>query len=535
MRAAIYARYSSDLQSERSIDDQVALCRKRAETEDWKVCDVFTDYALSGATMERPGLRALIDAARASRCDVVLAESLDRLSRDQEDIAGLYKRLTAWGVAIVTLSEGAVSELHIGLKGTMNALFLKDLAAKSLRGQLGKARAGYAAGGIAYGYEVVREFDDKGELVRGKRRIVDEYAQVIRRIFSEFATGRSSLAIAKGLNADGIPSPRGGQWNPSTIYGHRKRGVGIICNPIYVGRQVFNRHSFLRDPDTGSRKARRKSESDWVEADVPELAIIDPGLWEQAQARIQANPEMRPERHRRPKRLFSGLIYCGDCGGPITIVNKTRYGCAAARQKGTCNNKRTMEASAIEQRILGGLKDRLLEQDLVQTYLEEYHSELQRLQKEHRRNRRAAERERADIKGQIDRLVTSIAKGTAKDVEAVCDKLRNLEGRLRQLEAAPTLEPSTVQWHPNAVDLYKLKVADLAASLNADPLSREEAVKALRGLIDRIVAKSLPAPGQFDLELHGHLAAALNMARHVNDGGEEGIRTLDTAFDRITV
>jgi DNA invertase Pin-like site-specific DNA recombinase len=85
--------------------------------------------------MERPGLRALIEVARAGKIDLVLTEGLDRLSRDQEDIAGLYKRLTAWQVGMVTLSEGRVSELHIGLKGTMNALFLKDLAAKSLRGQ----------------------------------------------------------------------------------------------------------------------------------------------------------------------------------------------------------------------------------------------------------------------------------------------------------------------------------------------------------------------------------------------------------------
>ncbi|MGD9866564.1 MAG: recombinase family protein [Hyphomicrobiales bacterium] len=98
LRAAIYARYSSDLQSARSIDDQVALCRQRAESEGWDVLEVFADYALSGATMDRPGLRGAVDAARATRFDILLSESLDRLSRDQEDIAGVYKRLTAWGL-----------------------------------------------------------------------------------------------------------------------------------------------------------------------------------------------------------------------------------------------------------------------------------------------------------------------------------------------------------------------------------------------------------------------------------------------------
>ena len=101
-RAVIYARYSSELQSERSIEDQVALCRQKAEREDWKFVEAFSDYALSGASLARPGLQALIEQARDGGFDLLLTESLDRLSRDQEDIAGLYKRLSAWQVEIVT-------------------------------------------------------------------------------------------------------------------------------------------------------------------------------------------------------------------------------------------------------------------------------------------------------------------------------------------------------------------------------------------------------------------------------------------------
>ena len=64
----------------------------------------------------------------------MVAEALDRVSRDQADVAILYKHLKFAGVMIVTLSEGEINELHVGLKGTMNALFLKDLAAKTRRG-----------------------------------------------------------------------------------------------------------------------------------------------------------------------------------------------------------------------------------------------------------------------------------------------------------------------------------------------------------------------------------------------------------------
>jgi DNA invertase Pin-like site-specific DNA recombinase len=519
MRAAIYARYSSELQSEHSIEDQLAICRNRAAAEGWVIVETYTDYALSGATMERPGIRELVNAARTSQFDLVLTESLDRLSRDQEDIAGLYKRLTAWQVKIITLSEGEVSELHIGLKGTMNALFLKDLAAKSLRGQLGKARSGLAAGGIPYGYKVVKEFGPDGELIRGKRKIVAENAVVVRRIFEEFAAGRSAVAIAKGLNAEAISAPRGGTWNPSTIHGHRGRGVGILHNPLYRGRQVFNRHAFVRDPDTGTRRARMKDRTEWVETPVPELAIVDDDLWQRVHDRLASIPERPPEKHRRPKRLFSGLIECGKCGGQMTIAYRDRYGCSGARQKGICDNKRTMAAPEVETRILSGLRESMMQPEMVKAFIEEFHAELQRRQRGMRLKRRSAERERNDFEAQIERLVDAIADGSASNVAAIGDKLRALEEQLSKLASPPDDNAIAFEWHPNAVELYKRKIDDLQATLNRDDLVREEATVALRGLVDKIIANPGAKRGQFELELHGHLAAAINMGKHGSGGG----------------
>jgi DNA invertase Pin-like site-specific DNA recombinase len=94
--------------------------------------------------------------ALAGKFAIVLAEALDRLSRDQEDIAGVYKRLRFAGVSIITLSEGEIGDLHIGLKGTMNAIFLKDLADKTRRGLRGRVEVGKSGGGNSYGYDVVK-------------------------------------------------------------------------------------------------------------------------------------------------------------------------------------------------------------------------------------------------------------------------------------------------------------------------------------------------------------------------------------------
>jgi site-specific DNA recombinase len=163
MRATIYARFSSDLQREQSIEDQIRVCRQRIDREGWTLVATYCDRASSGASRLRPGYQRLLEDARACAFDVIVAEALDRLSRDQEDVAALYKQLRFHGVRILTLAEGEISELHVGLKGTMNALFLKDLAAKTHRGLEGRVREGRSGGGLCYGYDVVREHDARDE------------------------------------------------------------------------------------------------------------------------------------------------------------------------------------------------------------------------------------------------------------------------------------------------------------------------------------------------------------------------------------
>jgi site-specific DNA recombinase len=142
MRVAIYARFSSDLQDVRSITDQVAAARDHATRQGWRVVAEFSDAAISGASLHnRPGLLDLLVAAQAQQFDAVLTESIDRLSRDLEDIAGLHKRLAYWGVKIVTLADGEVGKLHVGLKGIIASIYLDDLAQKTRRGQVGRVRA----------------------------------------------------------------------------------------------------------------------------------------------------------------------------------------------------------------------------------------------------------------------------------------------------------------------------------------------------------------------------------------------------------
>src|SRR5580700_2968975 len=150
MKGVVYARFSSDLQREASIEDQIRLCRERIEEQGWQYLQAYADRGVSGATTLRPAYQRLLEDARAGQFDIVVAEALDRLSRDQEDVAGLLKRLRFAGVRLFTLAEGEINELHIGMRGTMNALFLQDLAKKVRRGLSGRILEGRSGGGLCF-------------------------------------------------------------------------------------------------------------------------------------------------------------------------------------------------------------------------------------------------------------------------------------------------------------------------------------------------------------------------------------------------
>jgi hypothetical protein len=114
---------------------------------------------------------------------------------------------------------------------------------------------GKSAGGLSYGYGVVKTLTD-ATVTTSEREIVPEDARVVDRIFREFVAGVSPKRIAKSLNRENVAGPFGGAWSPSTIYGNAKRGTGILNNELYVGRLVWNRLNYVKNPDTGKRVSR---------------------------------------------------------------------------------------------------------------------------------------------------------------------------------------------------------------------------------------------------------------------------------------
>jgi site-specific DNA recombinase len=516
LRAAIYARYSSSNQSEASIEDQVHNCRERIETEDWRLVECYSDSAISGASLLRAGYQNLLQDARAGQFDIIVAEALDRLSRDQEDVAALYKQLSFAGIKLITLAEGEINELHVGLKGTMNALFLKDLAQKTHRGLAGRVRSGKSGGGKAYGYDVLRELDEVGEPIRGNLAVKKTEADVVRQIFRDYINGKSPRSIAFALNKAKVPGPTGKGWTASTIIGNRKRGTGILNNQLYIGKRIWNRLNYRRDPNTRKRVSQLNPENEWLVADAAGLQIVDDNTWLEVQTLQESRSRnTRPKnsrapdwRQRRPKHLFSGLIKCAACDGGMSLISRVYYGCAASRNKGTCNNRLTLRLDRLEDAVLLGLQDRLLTPELTKVFVREYTDEVNRIRSEATASHTATNKRRSDLEKQIEHIVDSVADGRASS--ALLDRLEKREAELELVKTELTAPPpNPVRIHPNIADYYVDKVSDLRESLSKED-SRDEAASIIRGLVDEI--RLHPIDGALHIELKGDLATLIGFA-----------------------
>jgi DNA invertase Pin-like site-specific DNA recombinase len=524
-RVGIYARYSSDKQKPVSIDQQLRACRAYAASQGWSVVAEHSDPEWSGRTFKtRPALQALVRDAKTRVFDIVLALDLDRISRDLADPATFFKRMRFAGVEIATTVDGVLGPMHIGIKGTMNAMEREKIVMRTRGGLLDRIEKGRSAGGCPYGYRVVRDdrrmvIDRKtGEMVheRGLREPDPEQAAVVRRIFRDFVAGISPKAIAIALNREGVPSPGARYrykhkvvtaWSPNTIHGHVSRGGGILNNELYIGRRVWNRHQFDFDPDREVRVARPLERSKWVVMDEPHLRIIDDETWaaakqrqERTRQRIAAAAKSNERGAgvgavRRPVYLFSGLTKCQACGGSYCVWHRTTLKCYNHVARGTCSNVRTIRLEELEGRIFTALETRFFRGPAFDVFCEGFVAEVNRLRREHRVKQAEAPRELARINRRSKDIMELLLSGYRD--ESWKAELHQIEQRRAELEAAiaaTVSEPPAPALHPHMASIFAQKVRQLRAALqSADLALREPARDALRGFVERIEIPADPA------------------------------------------
>ena len=512
-RAVIYARFSTDLQNEKSTEDQIALCRAHATHRGLKVVQTFEDKARSGGSvLGRDGLVRLMDAARSRAFDVVVVEALDRLSRDMEDLAGIHKRLTFLGIEIDAVHDGTANSILVGIRGLVGQMQREDGAKKVRRGMAGVVRDGRHAGGRAYGYRIVPGH-------RGELEIVEEEAEVVRRIFAAYAAERSPREIAGDLNRDGIAPPRGTRWNASTINGNSQRGAGMIFNELYTGRIVWNKVRMVKNPDTGKRISRPNPRDQWQVVPAPQLRIIDDDTWARVHERKSEKARLMTHLKRRPAHLLSGLLRCACCGSGMSVhdrdkTGKTRIRCSAVRESGSCTNRRIVYLRDVEKAVLSGMCEELKDPQLIESYARKYNEERQRLAATASATRARLDAKHARIEGERQRNIDMVVKRVIEEDDAR-QRIADLKAQRLEIEAEiASLEeaPKIITLHPATLDRYAETVDTLATSLANHAEAQDDRgplVRSFRALVHTVtVHPNAPREG-FQVEVKGKLTALI--------------------------
>jgi site-specific DNA recombinase len=495
MKAAIYSRYSTEQQSEASIEDQFRVCERIAERDGFTVVARFSDAAVSGGTSVRSGYQSMLRAMRRREFDAIIAEDSSRLWRNLAEQAPRLAELADLGVQVVThdLDTRQESAGILGaVLGASSEAYRKEIGRRTRRGQEGVARAGKSAGGRAYGY-VPAALSGTGQL-----EVNAEQATVIRQVFTWYAEGVAARTIAARLNAQGVPSP-GSSWNrerrrkagwlASAIHGDPKRGTGILSNTLYSGAVVWNRTRWVRSAaDSSKRRCVLNSPKDWITRQDERLRIVPQELWDRVRARQarmshqQSALTVRGSARRggggKPgKYLFTGLLVCGVCGAAFTLRNRDYYCCASHWHGAACSNSVNVSRHLVQDVMLDGIREDLSDPVVIA----EVERRLRDVVRQYQRRPKVDQGKRiAALTVEIGNLTDAIASGMLKSSPALALRLQAAEAELARLEAARRAEPPTLMV-PNVKARYLAKIGRLEDVLLKEPeRGREE----LREVLD---------------------------------------------------
>ena len=296
---------------------------------------------------------------------------------------------------------------------------------------------------------------------------------------------------------------------------------------MYIGRLVWNRLSYAKDPETGKRRSRANPRETIIAVEAPDLAITSRELWDAVKTR-QATLDDRAAAKkamastdvplpfwskRRPRYLFSGLMRCGVCGGGFSKISEAHFGCSTARDKGetVCSNRLTIRRDALEATVMDGLRSRLMDPDLYKVFAQEFAAEWNRLQAGAGAHLSRLRSERDRICRQIDRLVDALADG--EPAARLADKLKELERRRLEFERElMTTAAPAPRLHPNVAEVYRRKVEELHSALRDEDAGPAREV--VRGLVEAIVLT--PENGRLRVEVRGQLASILRLSGLAN-------------------
>jgi site-specific DNA recombinase len=510
LRAAIYSRYSSDIQNDRSIERQNADLEKAAPRLGLKLDKrlYFEDRGTTATTLfDRPGLtRHLLGAVEKGLVDVVLVEHTDRLARKGADSYWLFEQFKFHNVKVYT-PKGEVTDIQLAFESYQNQADSEKTSFRVRSGHSDRAREGFISNSPAYGY------DNSGE--RGVKKINTGEAEVINRICRETAAQKSPRNIAFDLTHDGIPSPKGEAWTFQTIN-------KVLSNELYVGVYVRNKVRKVRNPNTGKRVPRAADPDDLVRREMSHLRIVDQELWDAAQkvrlSRASGARTRCPDRAtvHRVQHPFMGLFRCAGCGSKLIVGGRGRdkgdryIVCSAAWWRNQCSHRKSYSLLRLSKLASDKMHEHLTDPDFVKERAKERAKELARLEREISSDRDTAQREldRVDLK--LKKIIRLIEDDESDEVpQEARDRYkelrvqkRGLEQRIALLDAetvSPPLLPSAVKALARDVDTLHTMLADNPL----DPACR----MALGNLIERVVVHPTAPNQPYDVSLYARHAA----------------------------
>lgn len=341
--AAAYIRVSTDDQIEFSPDSQLEKIKLYAERNQMLLPKefIFMDEGISGRnTKKRPAFNTMIGLAKLNPkpFDVILVWKYSRFARNREDSV-VYKSMLRkeLNIDVISISEDVgddkMSILFEAMIEAMDEYYSINLAEEVKRGMTEKAKRGGVLSIAGYGYKVEN----------GKYVIVPEEAEIIRKVFNDYANGKGFLSIAKSLNAMGIRTHRGNQIENRTI-------EYWLNNPVYIGKTRWN-------PD--GKLSRNYTATTAIITDGPHEAIIDMKTWEKVQEKMHEQ-KVKYRKYYDPDRKelshwLVGIVRCEKCGAVLSNQGGF-YGCSN-RSRGKCDGVGYIKAEKIANIILNILSE----------------------------------------------------------------------------------------------------------------------------------------------------------------------------------
>jgi DNA invertase Pin-like site-specific DNA recombinase len=512
------------MQKVTSIDGQLLLCRKVAARNDLDVIGEFVDAAKSGLTEDtRDGYQRLLNGVRKHDFDVIIVEHFDRLSRDPATIQRLKQVLEFNRIELMDQKGVYATATDISIASLYNTIYKPQLADKVRRGHDNAVNNGRIPGSYAYGYR-----PKPG--APGERMIDESEAKIVRRIFIEYTSGRSTRDIAADLTREGVLSPgatrhknKAGRttWNHQCITGGR-HGRGIIGNELYIGEIHWNVRSTILNPETQKKQKRRNPEERHIVVKNAELRIIPQALWDSAQkvrserAIHMFGPTGKPRRRR--VNPLAGVLRCGICNGHMRIAQSSRNGgpraaCANAHQRGTCEHTRSFDMDFLLNDVAEKMEVRLLSPKAIEEAMRAWKEERKSDQRKDS-ERSNLERRRSVLNTEIERLSYAIANSRRRPDELIkrideCDVEREgIEERLRLLgSGGENVIPFD---HPKFGDRYRSEAKRLVTALKINPKAIETRI-AFRNLVDCIVVHPVRKRMPYEYTPYLNAAALFSM------------------------